>query len=341
MLEAEVIEGLEEFTAAEIEALFGEAATIQARPKGAVRFTFRGNLARLESLQTVQAVYLVVCHAIPRPKALLGDQHLRAVVNQISVVKALNERKNPLKTLFISAAGSDSRVMERIRQTLASAAQLTPADDKGDLWIRIRPALEGNGWETLVRLTARPLATREWRICNYEGALNATVAQVMARLAAAKPGDRSINLLCGSGSILIEYAAVYNSSYLIGIDYSAEVLHCARKNIDKAQLDNVIRLLQADARHLPFPDNSFDVLLADLPFGQRVGSHRENLELYPQLLDEASRIAAPRARFIAITHEVNLFERLVRHHNVWESVRTIRITLRGLHPRIYVLRRRS
>ena len=38
------------------------------------------------------------------------------------------------------------------------------------------PARGGDGWETLVRTTPRPLATRYWRVCNYEAALNATVA---------------------------------------------------------------------------------------------------------------------------------------------------------------------
>ena len=50
---------------------------------------------------------------------------------------------------------------------------------------------------------------------------------------------------------------------------------------------------------LPFPENSFDVITADLPWGQLIGSHQENEWLYPAVLAEAARVIAQGGRFCA------------------------------------------
>ncbi|MEL6151821.1 MAG: RNA methyltransferase, partial [Chloroflexota bacterium] len=80
-----------------------------------------------------------------------------------------------------------------------------------------------------------------------------------------------------------------------------------------------------------------DVLLADLPFGNLVGSHGNNVELYPSLLREAARVCKRGGRFVFITHEINLMDAVIRDSNKWEQVTSMQITLSGLHPRIYVL----
>ena len=105
-----------------------------------------------------------------------------------------------------------------------------------------------------------------------------------------------------------------------------------------------IELQAWDARELPMADKTVDTLVADLPFGQLMGSHEENEELYPKILAEAARVARPGGHFVAITQQVNLFERcLQRGADRWSCERTLRLELPTnaglLKPRIYVLRR--
>ena len=75
--------------------------------------------------------------------------------------------------------------------------------------LRVRKAdIRRDGWEVLIRLTPRPLSAREWRVCNMEGALNATIAAAMIEMtdpSARRP--RVFNLMCGSGTLLIETTA--------------------------------------------------------------------------------------------------------------------------------------
>jgi 23S rRNA G2445 N2-methylase RlmL len=90
---------------------------------------------------------------------------------------------------------------------------------------------------------------------------------------------------------------------------------------------------------LPFADGCCDALCADLPFGHLVGSHEENVVLYPAMLREAARVARRGASLVVITHEVRLMTAVLAKIEEWRVETVLRVTLGGLHPRIFLLRR--
>jgi hypothetical protein len=124
IIEAEVASGLEWIARDEIHRVLGKDARAEqiVDQSGAVRFAYSGDLGALGRLRTVQAVYMVRSFAVPRPKALLGDQHFRVLVDQIATVRALTPHS--YHTLHIGAAGSDSPVMQRLKDELARATGL-------------------------------------------------------------------------------------------------------------------------------------------------------------------------------------------------------------------------
>jgi tRNA (guanine6-N2)-methyltransferase len=341
--EADVPEGLEWVTRDELLERFGERVELVSegeRKPGMLRFDYVGNLYQLTKLQSVQAVYLSRTFPVPRPKALLGDQHFKALLGMIAAVRELSPA-DAYQTFYISAAGSESSVMTRLKEELAAKTGLKPAFEEGDLLIRIRrPIDEDDGWEVLMRLSPRPLATRPWRVCNREGALNAVVARAMVLLTMPTPEDVFLNVACGSGTLLIERAACGPAQGLTGYDLDEAALQCAARNIEAAGFSERIKLNLGDATDLPLPGKSVDVLCADLPFGHLIGSHDENKALYPALLREAARVAKPGARFALITHEVHLLENLLEDSADWEAIQTIRVALGGLYPRVFLLRRK-
>lgn len=377
IFEAECVEGLEDLLADEVRQLHG--ATIVAHSRGAVQFSFAGNVGNLHTLKLAQAVYALYSFAVPRPKALLGDQHFRRILSQIDSVLHAWPR-HTFKTIHIAAAGAESSVMQRLLHSLAQHTHLQPHPDEGDLWLRIRsksqeprtkhqdlrakhqaprikhlslnsqpstlnhslstinhPLSTVHSWEVLVRLTPRPLATRAWRVCNYEGALNATVARAMAIWSQPRRDEVVLNLLCGSGSLLIERGQ-WPAAKLMGCDISPAARDCAEQNLRAAALPQPCPVFDWDARQLPLPNHSVDVILSDLPFGQLIGSHQTNATLYPAVLREAARVAKTGGRFVLITHEIRLIEaNLAELSAIWQIAATHKVTLRGLHPRIYVL----
>ncbi len=337
--EAEVAEGLEEIAAEEARRRLGGHlyGKIELTP-ATIRFQYVGRIERLKALRTVQSLYHVERFDVPRPRGLLGNQQMGIIVGSIQNIMAEVPSAN-FKTFDIHAAGSDSSIMRRIRDEIQARTGLVYIDDGGDLLLRIRPAKgDGAGWEVLARTTPRPLATREWRVCNLEGALNAPIAHAMNVMTKPALEQVYVNLGCGSGTLLIERLAYGQVQRLIGIDDDSEVLRCARQNI-AASGYKTIELIQGDITDTQLDSASIDVITADLPFGQAVGSHSSNQLLYPALLTEAGRIARPGALFAAITHEVRLIERVMEQQSAWAVQRVIRTTLRGLHPRIYILER--
>jgi 23S rRNA G2445 N2-methylase RlmL len=332
--ELETTEGLEFVTKDELLALCGGEASHLDMGNGYVQFEFHGNLTRLLKLKTAVAAYLVLPYNVPRPKALLGHEHFTRLIDTVKLIQTLGDSYS---TFHISAAGSDSSVMKRIKQQLAEQSGLELDESSGDLFVRIRRVKIG--WEVLLRISKRPLATRNWRVHDMEGALNAPLAHAIMRLTRPTINDEILNLACGSGTLMIERLELMFAKRIVGCDNSPYALGIAQVNIGAAEQTTNIDLLQTDVQALPFSPNSFNTICADLPFGQLVGSHEENISLYPTLLKEAARVGTSDAVFMVITHEVRLMEQLLQDNGCWHVENVIKVSLRGLHPRIYQLRK--
>lgn len=332
--EAECIVGLERFAEAELR---------DFTPRPRLRFAYDGPWPALLGLRTVVAVHALVADGLPRPTALLDDGTFKRIVGTVGHIRSLHPA-GAFRTFRLSAAGADSSVFQRFGERLGQVTGLKPAADAGDLLVSFRRGTDGR-FELLARISPRPLAARSWRVCNRPGALNGTVAAIMASLTwtgSFVPSDVHLNLACGSGTLLVERGLLGPAARLIGCDVDPEALACAARNVAAAGLGNV-ELTDWDATSLPLADASVDALTVDLPFGQLVGSHTANAELYPALLAEAARVARPGARLVAISQQVRLLERSVDPAR-WSTETVLRPTLSTsggpIKPGIYVLGRR-
>ncbi len=328
-LELEHLPGLESFVGAELKS-FG-IQKIKQHNKESVGFDYQGDVKKLFALRRAVAVYSLLEFSIPRPKALLGDEHLRRFIQSIETVQALHPAKTFTSFRF-GAAGSDSSVFQKLAEVLAQRLGLAYDAKDGTLLLVIRPA--ANGWEVAIRLTPRPLSARNWRVCNLEGGLNATLAAVMNDLAEVKATDRYLNAMCGSGTLLIEQV---NAAKLVGVDISTRALECARQNLTASGVK--AELLGADVTALPFSDESFEVVTSDVPWGDAVGTHEGNAKLYPAFLQEMARITTASARLVVLTHELKLFEKVLGE-SAWNLGSQYRVFHGGHYPNMYLLVKR-
>jgi SAM-dependent methyltransferase len=93
-------------------------------------------------------------------------------------------------------------------------------------------------------------------------ARNVEVAALLQAEAAPRPGERVLDIGCGTGATAIPFAAaVTPGGRVTGIDISEPMLAQARKNIDTAGAAN-IALVRADAQVHRFPPDSFDLLIS-------------------------------------------------------------------------------
>ena len=344
--EVEVIPGLEGISQQELQRALARRVVVEPiLHEGLLPIRYTGDPAALLDLATVLAVYERHYYAIPRPKALLGQAAFDQLLGAIAAVRALHPR-DAFQTFRISAAGEESSVLVRLREQLAANTGLEYTAEEGDLLLRLRRPLDRvEGWEVLIRISPRPLSARSWRVCNLAGALNASVAHAMALLTQPNPDDVVLNLACGSATLLIERLLAAPARIAVGCDRDRQALACAQENVAASGADS-IRLEQWDAGALPTPDAWVDVLLADLPFGQLVGSHEANKVLYPRVLREAARVTVGGGLFAAITQDIRLWERLVADSAADWTLRTtlpIKLPFKGGHlrPRIYLLERKG
>ena len=297
-----------------------------------VTFTHGDIRAVIPKLRLAHAVYALRDFAVPRPKALLGDQQFR----QLTALVA--QARGPFTGLRIEAAGKDSAVMVRIGEQLARAAKVPFAPDDGDLLVRI---VRTTGWRVLVRLTPRPLSARAWRVCNIPGGLHAPLAVFMNQLAGATARSRYINLFAGSGTLAIEHALAGGTATAVEIDPT--VVSCLQQNVAAAQLGQRVRVINANALqgHPDVPAGGFDVVSADPPWGDAVGSHAQSEPLHRELLTRAAELLAPGGVFVLITHEVRIIRRLLAaagSHGFRVAFEQ-QVAHGGHHPLVLVLKR--
>jgi ubiquinone/menaquinone biosynthesis C-methylase UbiE len=75
--------------------------------------------------------------------------------------------------------------------------------------------------------------------------------------------NRILDLGAGTAQIPIELLRRLPHSYITAVDAAEQMLALAQKNIAAAGLTDRIELIPADAKHLPFDDTSYDVVISN------------------------------------------------------------------------------
>lgn len=301
-LEVECIPGLEEIVIEDLHrGVEGPLRVLGKVREGRVAVAVRREPFALNSLRSATAVHVVERFDIASPEGLLKPQPFARLEARLrEVIRAHPDEE--FATFRISAAGSNSPVFVRFKHQLEGNLGLKPTDRGGDLLLSVRKGPSGvKGWEVLIRTSPRPLSVRTWRKCNMPGALNASIAYAMVRLAKAASGDQFINLLCGSGTLLVERLQICQAREAVGVDLDGQALACARRNLAAVDALQRVRLLEEDACDVKWGSASFDSIVADLPFGMLVGGGQDLERLYQGVLVEAGRLASEGASFVLLT----------------------------------------
>jgi demethylmenaquinone methyltransferase / 2-methoxy-6-polyprenyl-1,4-benzoquinol methylase len=112
----------------------------------------------------------------------------------------------------------------------------------------------------------------------------------VAQLAAARAGERALDLCCGTGDICFALAA--SGAEVTGLDFSEPMLAVARERVRRIGKESGVRFLSGDAMQLEFSDASFDVIT--------VGYGLRNLADWENGLREMVRVAKPGARILVL-----------------------------------------
>jgi demethylmenaquinone methyltransferase/2-methoxy-6-polyprenyl-1,4-benzoquinol methylase len=109
------------------------------------------------------------------------------------------------------------------------------------------------------------------------------------RMAAVKPGDRALDLCCGTGDIA--FALARAGAHVNAVDFSEAMLNVARRRLPPGA-SHAPQFQQGDAQRLGFPDNTFDVVT--------VGYGLRNLGSWETGLREMHRVARSGGRLLVL-----------------------------------------
>jgi ubiquinone/menaquinone biosynthesis C-methylase UbiE len=138
-----------------------------------------------------------------------------------------------------------------------------------------------------------PAAGKHWRLPFYDllakmmGADSARI--VLAEQAAVQPGDRVLEIGCGTGSLLLLVKRTQPGADVVGLDPDPAALAIARRKAGRAGVS--FRLDEGFADALPYADSAFDRVLSSFMF------HHLSREVKEKTLREVVRVLRPGGRF--------------------------------------------
>ena len=178
-----------------------------------------------------------------------------------------------------------------------------------------------------------------WRQRTVSASIHPATAACLARYAKRfekRDRPRVLDPFCGCGSLLFARESLGPCRVLVGVDKSGSAVESARMNAraGKSKASFVTKdALRFEARE------GFDLILSNLPFGNRVGNHEDNTRLYDRFVRRLPELLSPGGVAVLYTMEYKLLKAClgrVRGLALREQKRT---EAGGLLPWIFVVDR--
>jgi len=226
----------------------------------------------------------------------------------------VSAQKSPLKSLDFATLRIKDAVCDRFRDTLGSR----PDVDRASPDVRVHAFLDATHCVLYLDTSGEPLFKRGWRAGAGEAPLRENLAAGIIQLSGWKPEEPLLDPMCGGGTLLVEAAAMARGRApgakrafgfeklknfdakswakvkaeeratpaakleIYGSDNDPRVLGDARRNVAAAGVDRWVKLEQTDILDRVAPAAA-GVMVANPPYGERIGSKEELALFYPKL----------------------------------------------------------
>jgi putative N6-adenine-specific DNA methylase len=314
--------GLETLLAAELVA----CGAAEIRPTGGGAH-FRGDLAvgyaaNLESRIATRILWRVAEAPYRNEQDVYDAAHAQDWPARFRVERSIRVDVNAVRSPLRSREFATLRIKDAVCDRFRASAGARPDVDTRAPDVRIHAFLDERTVTLYLDTSGEPLYKRGWRGATGEAPLKENLAAGIVLLAGWTGDEPFLDPMCGSGTILLEAAAIalgiapgsrreFGFERLEGFDaklwrevrerararerrerpvaifgadlYGAELAK-ARAAITAAGLDRAVQLKQANLLELS-PPAPAGVLVANPPYGVRIGEDAELAAFYPRLGD--------------------------------------------------------
>lgn len=178
-----------------------------------------------------------------------------------------------------------------------------------------------------------------WRTGTIPASIHPATASAIAKYAKRYCPDKDIRVMdpfCGSGSLLFCMEKTGRCRSLIGIDRSGKAIETARKNA--RAVESRVKFVCRDILQFMAKQGS-DLILSNMPFGNRVGSHGGNERLYAAFVRKLSYLLADGGTAVLYTAEGKLLEKLINADSRLKLAESFRTEAGGLSPWVFVIKK--
>jgi len=188
----------------------------------------------------------------------------------------------------------------------------------------------------------RPRDVPDTRFAYRKRALPASIHPVQAAclaryalsfVSAARP--RTLDPFCGSGTLLFELERAVPTA-LIGVDISERALDAARENAEAGRSN--AKFVHKDVLKFE-PRDPFDLILTNMPFGNRVGTHTGNEALYRDFAHALPHLLASGGIAVLYTMEHKLLTACLKEEPSLVLAAELTTEAGGLNPRVTVVKK--
>ena len=176
-----------------------------------------------------------------------------------------------------------------------------------------------------------------WRQRTVSASIHPATASCLARYAMKfekRERPRVLDPFCGCGSLLFAREELGSCRVLMGVDKSGAAVESARTNArsGKSKAAFVTKdILRFEARE------GFDLILSNLPFGNRVGNHEDNTRLYDRFVRRLPELLSPGGTAVLYTMEYTLLKNCLDRAKGLALREQKRTEAGGLLPWIFVV----
>jgi len=150
-----------------------------------------------------------------------------------------------------------------------------------------------------------------------------------------RPDADVLDPFCGSGTMLIERAAIKPAASLVGVDISRRAINAAIAN--RRAANRRIALIHGDI--LGYGAARYDEIISNMPFGIRVSGHDSNIRLYAAFADKLLALLKDGGYAFLLTQEKKLLRGEIGKRPVLTLINEENFESGGLCPTLFIIKK--